>query len=120
MDYIQFLEEIIKSDKTIRSAMIFNKYGQIQEKAHRSNMQLYLNEYDSEKLLRESGSSWHYRQKLSYKLGKGIYVLAEYEHVRRITLPLEHELFLLITADNQDEQPRIVKQILNVIKEKES
>lgn len=117
MDYLQFLDKIIKSDETIRSTIIFNKYGKILEKAQRSDIKLHLNEYDSEKLLRESGSIWYYRKKLSYKLGKGIYVLAEYENVRRITLPLDDELLLLITADNEDEQPKIIKQIQNVIKE---
>ncbi len=57
MDYLQFLNKVIESDETIRSVIIFNKYGQIKERAQRSDTKLYLNEYDTEKLLKESASS---------------------------------------------------------------
>ncbi len=119
MDYQQFLDKIIKSDGTIRSAIIFDEYGQIKDKAQRSDTELHLNEYDTEKLLRESASSWHYRNELSSKLGKGLYALAEYENLKRITIPIDNHHLLLVTADNQDDPPKIVKYIQNVL-EKEN
>ena len=117
MDYLQLLDKIIKSDKTIRSAIIFNEYGNIQEKAQRSDTELHLNEYDTEKLLRESASSWHYRNDLSFKLGKGLYALAEYENLTRITMPIDNHHLLLVTVDNQNDPPKIVKYIQNVLEQ---
>ena len=117
MDYQQFLNKIIKSDETIRSVIIFNKYGQIKERAQRSDTELILNEYDTDKLLKESASSWHYRKELSDKIGKGLYALAEYENMRRITLPIDNEHLLLITADIQDDPPTIVKNIQNMLQQ---
>ena len=117
MDYQQFLNKIIKSDETIRSVIIFNKYGQIKERAQRPDTELYLNEYDTDKLLKESASSWHYRKELSNKIGKGLYALAEYGNVKRITLPIDNENLLLITADIQDDLPIIVKNIQNMLEQ---
>ena len=119
MDYQAFLDKIIKSDGTIRSAIIFNEYGNIQEKAQRSDTVLHLNEYDTEKLLREAASSWRYRNDLSFKLGKGLYALAEYENLKRITMPIDNHHLLLVTVDNQDDPPKIIKHIQNVL-EKEN
>ena len=120
MDYQQFLDKIIKSDGTIRSAIIFDEYGQIKDKAQRSDTELHLNEYDTEKLLRESASSWHYRKELSYKLGKGLYVLAEYENVKRITIPVDNKYLLLVTAENQNDKPKLVKNIQHVLEKEKS
>ena len=117
MDYLQFLNKIIKSDETIRSAIIFNKFGQIKERDQRSDAELYLNEYDTDKLLKESASSWHYRKELSSKIGEGLYALAEYGNIKRITLPIDNEHLLLITADIQDDQPTIVKNIRNMLEQ---
>ena len=119
MDYQAFLDKIIKSDGTIRSAIIFNEFGNIQEKAQRSDTELHLNEYDTEKLLREAASSWHYRNELSFKLGKGLYALAEYENLKRITMPIDNHHLLLVSVDNQDDPPKIIKHIQNVL-EKEN
>lgn len=119
MDYRQFLEKIMKSDETIRFALVFDMNGAVIEKAQRPGVKNHLNEYDTEKLLRESASSWHYRKQLSYKMGKGLYALAEYETFKRITLPLDGNHLLLVTADRQDDQPDILQNIQTVL-EKEN
>ena len=117
MDNLQFLNKILKSDKTIRSAIIFNKFGQIKERDQRSDAELYLNEYDTDKLLKESASSWHYRKEISSKIGDGLYALAEYGNIKRITLPIDNEHLLLITADIQDDLPITVKHIQGMLEE---
>ena len=45
--------------------------------------------------------------------------LAEYENFKRITMPIDNNHLLLVTADNQDDPPKIVKYIQNVL-EKEN
>jgi hypothetical protein len=47
-------------------------------------------------------SSWKKRTKLESKIGKGKYVLAEYEKIKRITIPLNHKHLLYITTEKMD------------------
>ena len=43
-------------------------------------------------------NSWKTRTQLAPKIGKGKYVLAEYEKLKRITMPLGDEHLLYITT----------------------
>ena len=44
-------------------------------------------------------TSWKIRSELADKIGKGRYVLAEYEKIKRITMPFGDDLLLYITTE---------------------
>ena len=44
-------------------------------------------------------NAWKTRSKLEPKIGKGKYVLAEYEKIKRITIPLDENHLLYITTE---------------------
>ena len=52
---------------------------------------------ESKKSLDLAINAWKTRSELETKIGKGKYVLAEYEKIKRITMPLGH--------DNDDNHP---------------
>ncbi|HET6517343.1 MAG TPA: DUF6659 family protein [Nitrosopumilaceae archaeon] len=111
----QLIKKIVDLDNSIRFGAICNKYGEISSKFPREGISLHLNEYETSKLLREAANSWHYRHKLSYKLGKGKFALAVYEKLIRLTVPLDQENLLLLTLENFENVPTLVENVHKLI-----
>ena len=116
-NYKNLLEKIIQSDDLIRFTLICNQFGTIEEKLQRNGKSLLLSEYDTDKLVREGVSSWHYRKQLSQKIGEGQYAMAVYDKIVRITIPLDDDHMLLVTLDNMEETPKIVDTIKKILQE---
>lgn len=53
-------------------------------------------------------NSWKIRSKLAPKIGKGKYVLAEYEKIKRITMPLGDNHILYITTEVQADHSKLI------------
>ncbi len=115
MNFKQLLEKIIESDKNIRFAAIFDRYGIVREKIPRDDTSQMLDEYDTQNMLREAASSWYHRKSLAQKLGKGHYSMTVYDNLIRITMPLGTDYFIIISHDKLDDQSPIAKQILQVL-----
>jgi hypothetical protein len=58
---------------------------------------------------------WGLRNALASKVGKGRYAMAEYEKVKRITIPLENNHLLLITTEVEADHGRIIGNVLKLI-----
>lgn len=67
--------------------------------------------------MREGASSWHYRKQLSNKIGKGQYVMAAYEKIIRLTIPIDDDHILLVSLDNVRETPKIVDTVKKILQE---
>ena len=55
---------------------------------------------DTKKTLKRAISAWQERSKIEDKVGRGMYVIAAYEKIKRITIPLENNNLLFISMDN--------------------
>ena len=73
---------------------------------------LMMDEYDTENMLREEGSSWFHRKNLSNKIGKGHYSMTVYDKLVRITMPLGTDNFIVISLSEINEHPPIVKHVI--------
>ena len=111
----QLIKKIVELDSIIRFGAICNRFGEITAKFPRDGVTLHLNEYETSKLLREAANSWHYRHQLSFKLGKGKFVLAVYEKLIRLTIPIDQENLLLLTLENFDNIPQLVENVNKLI-----
>jgi hypothetical protein len=59
---------------------------------------------------------WALRNTLSPKIGKGRYAMAEYEKIKRITIPLEdNNVLVLITTEVDVNHDRIIDHIMKFI-----
>ncbi|MGA7899899.1 MAG: hypothetical protein WCA39_13675 [Nitrososphaeraceae archaeon] len=58
--------------------------------------------------------SWKTRSQLASKIGKGKYVLAEYEKVKRITMSLGENHLLYITTDLECNHSTLIDMIRNL------
>ena len=55
---------------------------------------------DTKKTLLRAVTAWQERSKITDKVGRGLYVIAAYEKIKRITIPLDKGNLLFISVDN--------------------
>jgi hypothetical protein len=54
-------------------------------------------------------NGWKTRSQLANKIGKGKYVLAEYEKIKRITMPLGNDHLLYITTEVEADHDKVLE-----------
>jgi hypothetical protein len=78
---------------------------------HRKGVQNLLTPEESKKSLELAVNAWKTRSQLAPKIGKGKYVLAEYEKIKRITMPLGDEHLLYITTEPEADHSKIIDSV---------
>jgi hypothetical protein len=101
----------MNSEPKIRMVTICDSNGKIMLSEHREGVQNLLSPQESKKSLELAVNSWKTRTALAPKIGKGKYVLAEYEKIKRITMPLGDEHLLYITTEPEADHSKIIERI---------
>jgi len=91
--------KILKSSKSIRYVTIASLNGKILISEHRKSVKTTLTKSESKASLVMAGKSWKQRKSLAKKIGRCKYVIAEYDRVKRITLPAGKDHLIYITTD---------------------
>src|ERR1700739_1181742 len=101
IDYGRIYRDIMSLDPNIRLVTICAFNGRIMYSQHREGVKNLLSPEESNKSLELAINSWRIRAELANKIGKGKYVLAEYEKIKRLTMPLgdKHLLYVTIEVD---------------------
>ena len=103
---------ILKMDKKIRFVEIaindktFTKW--------RPGLISNLTPKETEESIDDSLARWATRRKLAPKLGNPVYAMAEYEKVKRITIPIDHDGIILVTLDSTGFHEVIIKEIIEI------
>jgi plasmid stability protein len=109
-------EDIMNIDAGIRLVTICDSHGRVVYSEHREGVKNLLTPEESKESLELAVNSWKTRTKLAPKIGKGKYVLAEYEKIKRITMPLgddDHHL-LYITTEVQADHSNIIRRVSEI------
>jgi hypothetical protein len=85
--------------------------GNIMCSVHREGVKNLLTPEESKKSLELAVNSWKIRTQLEPKIGKGKYVLAEYEKIKRITMPLGDNHILYVTTEVEAEHSSLIDSI---------
>ncbi len=112
IDYEKFCNEVFKLDKNIRFVGIFDGHFSIVKM--REGLQSYLTSEETKNSLIDTYSRWRTRQGLSKKLGKPLYAMAEYEKVKRITIPLNDNGLILVSVEPSCYHEIITKEIISI------
>ncbi|HSB50339.1 MAG TPA: hypothetical protein VLC72_03285 [Nitrosopumilaceae archaeon] len=112
IDYEKFCNEVFNLDKNIRFVGIFD--GHFSLVKLRDGLQSLLTPEETKNSLIDTYSRWKTRQGLSKKLGKPLYAMAEYEKVKRITIPLNDDGLILVSTEPSIYHEIITKQILGI------
>ena len=111
MDYKKIYEDIMNSDPKIRLVTICDLDGKIMHSGHRQGVTNLLTPEESKKSLEVAINAWKTRGELAPKIGKGKYVLAEYEKLKRITMPLGDGHILYITTEVEADDREIINRV---------
>ena len=123
MVFEQLLQRIMDSDVNIRHSIVSDAKGNIITVNHRTGVTNYLSEEETAASLVRAASAWKARKQLSPKIGMGLYAVAAFEKITRITLPLGENnlLFVSLGSDkvrrdlHEGGQKQVVEHLLNIL-----
>lgn len=107
----QHYKDIVNIDPNIRLVTICDAEGKMMYSRHRQGVKNLLSLEESKESLELAVNSWKIRSKLAPKIGKGKYVLAEYEKIKRITMPFGDDLLLYITTEPEADHSNVINRI---------
>jgi hypothetical protein len=107
----QHYKDIVNIDPNIRLVTICDAEGKMMYSRHRQGVKNLLSSEESKESLDMAMTGWKIRSKLAPKIGKGKYVLAEYEKIKRITMPFGDDLLLYLTSEPQADHFNIINKI---------
>jgi hypothetical protein len=112
MNYNEIGKNIMGMDPNVRLVTIFDTN---EEKPvfseHKSGVTNLLSKDESKESLQLALNAWKTRSKLAPKIGKGKFVLAEYEKIKRITMPLDENHLLYITTEVRCDALNLIDKI---------
>jgi hypothetical protein len=104
----------MKLDPQIRLFTICDMDGHVLLSHHRPDVVNLLTPEESRKSLEMAIKGWKTRTELAPKIGKGKYVVAEYEKVKRITMPLGDNHLLYMTTEVSADHASIIMGISKI------
>jgi hypothetical protein len=111
MNYQKLCQDIMSLDRNIRMVTICDTDGKIMHSDHRPRVTNLLTPDESKKSLEMAVNAWKSRSQLAPKIGKGKYVLAEYEKIKRITMPLGDKHLVYVTTEPPANHANIISEI---------
>lgn len=112
MDHKHLLEKIMSLDDNLRFGTICDMDARPVAMVRKEGVETFLSPEDTQDTLEHAVAAWKSRTKHYDKIGRGLYTMAVYERLRRVTFPLRDGNMLLVTIDNQGGK-QIVDRILN-------
>ena len=117
------LQRIMDSDVNIRHSVITDVDGNILTVHHREGISNYLSSDETAASLKRAASAWKARKELSHKIGRGLYAVAAFEKITRITFPLgdNNLIFVSMGSDtmrmdlHEGGQKQIIEHVLNIL-----
>ena len=107
----QHYKDIVNIDPNIRLVTICDSEGNTMYSRHRQGVENLLTPEESRKSLEMAMTGWKVRSDLSDKIGKGRYVVAEYERIKRITMPFGDDYLLYLTTEIRADHLDIINRI---------
>ncbi len=123
MDFRNLLKKIMDSDPNIRHSIIADIEGNILATNHRDGVANFLSPEETAASLKRAAGAWKGRNELRSKIGKGLYAIAAFEKITRMTFPLEDTnlIFVSLGSDttrtdlHEGGQKQIVEHVLNIL-----
>jgi len=111
MEVRDIADKILKVSPSVRIVSVCSLQGKLLFSAHRKSVKNKLTAAESRQSLANAFKAWKTRKKLSHKLGKCRYVIADYERVRRITMPAGKSHFLYVTTSTSLDPMKVISRV---------
>ncbi|AFS82815.1 hypothetical protein NSED_05055 [Candidatus Nitrosopumilus sediminis] len=111
------------SDVNIRHSAITDNDGNILATSHREGITNYLSPEETAASLKRASVAWKGRKELAPKIGQGLYAVATFEKITRMTFPLgdDNLIFVSMGSDtvrtdvHEGGQKQIIEHVLNIL-----
>ena len=110
MDVATAAETLLKVGTGVRVVTICDMDGKLVYHARRKTTQNRLTPAESKASLKMAAAQWKKRKQLVRKLGRCKYAIAEYEKVKRITLPAGRNHLLYVTTSTNFDHRKIINK----------
>ena len=104
-------EKILKISPSVRIVSILNMNGKLIYSAHPRSVRNRLSRKESKSSLVAAAKAWKSRKALRKKLGNCKYVIAEYDKVKRITMPAGKNHLLYVTTSPTMNHNKIIQRV---------
>jgi phosphoglycerate dehydrogenase-like enzyme len=111
MDARNLAQKILKLSPSIRYVTIASLNGKIVISAHKRSVKTNLSKAESKQSLQMAARGWKTRKALAKKIGRCKYVVAEYDRVKRITLPGGKNHLIYVTTTPGANHNGLIKRI---------
>jgi hypothetical protein len=123
MDFVVLLKRIMDSDVNIRHSIVTDNEGNILATSHREGITNYLSTDETAASLKRASVAWKGRNELAPKIGRGLYAVATFEKITRMTFPLgdNNLIFVSMGSDavrtdlHEGGQKQIIEHVLNIL-----
>lgn len=123
MNFENLLKRIMDSDVNIRHSAITDNDGNILATSHREGVTNYLSPEETAASLKRASVAWKGRKELAPKIGQGLYAVATFEKITRMTFPLgdDNLIFVSMGSDtvrtdvHEGGQKQIIEHVLNIL-----
>ena len=114
MDYEDFCHEILRLEPGVRFAGIADANGEIRFGGERVGITRLFTSEETKRSILQAIDRWKLRDNLAHKIGKCKYSMAEYEKLKRITIPIDETHLLLVSTEPFADHQKIIENILRL------
>lgn len=123
MDFKRLLKRIMDSDVNIRHSLITDNDGNILATSHREGITNHLSAEETADALKRAAVAWKGRKELVQKIGRGLYAVATFEKITRMTFPLGDDNLIFVSLGSEavrtdlheGGQKQIIEHVLNIL-----
>ena len=115
MKFEKLYLDVMNVDSTIRYAAIQNNKGEKIFGDFRENVTPILDEEELKMMHYYASQRWQTRKNIEHKIGNNKYAMAEYDKLKRITIPLDEKHLLMLTTEIKTDHTKVINKILEII-----
>jgi hypothetical protein len=112
MDYDKLSKDILGLDSEIRFVGVSDDSGETRFGGQQEGVKNLLSPEETKKSNLQAMARWGLRNSLTTTVGRGRYAMAEYEKIKRITIPLGIDHVMLVTTEVSANHLKIINNIL--------
>jgi len=108
-------ELIFEISDSIRFVGVCTKGGQLLDAQYRSGINPLLTDSGLQFSVMKTAIRSITRDENNEDMGKPIYSVTAYENVKRVTIPFEKDLLLLVSFEKNQDESKIIRNILEIL-----
>jgi len=114
VDFTLMLNVLMNTNPNIRFAAICDMDGKILAKRSNQRVVNLVPTNITENHLQRAANSWKQRFELEGNAGKGLYAIAAYKKIKRISIPLGRKNILFMSILNKDDESKGIENELDL------